>query len=196
MFKNRCSGLIRARKLGMSRRHSLPIRSSSAGFSLIELLIVIAIILLIAAIAIPNLLRARMAANESSAAGSIRSIAAAQITYFNAYPYIGYAATLPILGGSAPCTPLPTNACLIDNGLATAVPGSRGKSGYQFQTTGINNSSPVNTNYVTGGTPMVVGLTGYKNFCATDIQVLRADPGAGGVPVTTLNACAAYPQSP
>ncbi len=168
----------------------------SDGFSLIELLIVIAIILLIAAIAIPNLLRARMSANESAAAAGIRAVAVAQITYFNAYPYIGYAATLPVLGGAAPCSPVPTKACILDNALATAVPGTPGKSGYQFQTTGLNNGSPINTNYVTGATPITLGLTGYNNFCATDIQVLRMKPGAGGLPITTLNACAAYPQTP
>jgi len=75
------------------------------GFSLIELLIVVAIILIIAAIAIPNLLRARMAANESSAVASIRTINTGEITYNSAYPAIGYPATLSALGGVAPCTP-------------------------------------------------------------------------------------------
>src|ERR1700693_4664688 len=87
------------------------------GFSLIELLIVVAIILIIAAIAIPNLLRARIAANESSAVSSIRTINTAQISYQSAYPTVGYAATLAALGPSAvgACpTPNSTNACLID----------------------------------------------------------------------------------
>ncbi len=56
------------------------------GFSLIELLIVVAIILIIAAIAIPNLLRSRIAANEASAVGSLRSINTAEVTYASAYP--------------------------------------------------------------------------------------------------------------
>ena len=71
------------------------------GFSLIELLIVVAIILIIAAIAIPNLLRARIASNESSAASSVRSIATAEIAYNAAYPTLGYAAALTNLGGPA-----------------------------------------------------------------------------------------------
>ena len=76
------------------------------GFSLIELLIVVAIILIIAAIAIPNLLRARIATNESSAAASIRSIATAQVTYLTSYPSVGYAANIAALGGSGgACTP-------------------------------------------------------------------------------------------
>jgi prepilin-type N-terminal cleavage/methylation domain-containing protein len=168
----------------------------SSGFSLIELLIVIAIILLIAAIAIPNMLRARMAANESSAAGSIRTIATAQIAYFNAFPQLGYAGSLPVLGGAVPCSPTPAHACLIDNFLANAIPSSPGKSGYQFQTTGANTSGTMNPNYVTGATPIQVGVTGYKNYCSTDIQVLRANPGVGGMPVTSLAACAAYPETP
>ena len=66
------------------------------GFSLIELLIVVAIILIIAAIAIPNLLRARMAANESAAASSIRTLNTAQVSYITAYPTVGYGAALSL----------------------------------------------------------------------------------------------------
>jgi type IV pilus assembly protein PilA len=77
------------------------------GFSLIELLIVVAIILIIAAIAIPNLLRARMAANESSAASPIRTVNTAQVTYQSTYPTTGYAAALLDLGSpiAAACNP-------------------------------------------------------------------------------------------
>src|SRR5260370_28823104 len=88
------------------------------GFSLIELLIVVAIILIIAAIAIPNLMRARMAANDSSAAASERTIVTAEIGYFAAYPTVGYSPDLKSLCGAVPCTPLPPSGCLIDNHLA------------------------------------------------------------------------------
>src|SRR5271170_6439780 len=88
---------------------------STKGFSLIELLIVVAIILIIAAIAIPNLLQARLAANESSAAGSLHALQSAEITYYNAYPTIGYASAIAQLGGVMPCTPSSTTACIIDN---------------------------------------------------------------------------------
>src|SRR5260370_29580663 len=88
------------------------------GFSLIELMIVVAIILIIAAIAIPNIMRARVAANDSSAAGSIRSINSAEITYFNTYTNIGFPAGLPVLSGALPCKPSPFTSCLFGNSLA------------------------------------------------------------------------------
>jgi type IV pilus assembly protein PilA len=104
------------------------------GFSLIELLIVVAIILIIAAIAIPNLLRARMAANESAAASSIRTINTAEVSYITAYPTTGYAA-LAALGGASPCTASSTTACLIDNNLAVQGATAPGKSGYIYTAT-------------------------------------------------------------
>src|SRR5512136_2418004 len=120
------------------------------GFSLIELLIVVAIILIIAAIAIPNLLRARIAANESSAAAAVRSISSAEIAYFNAFPTIGFANQIQDLGKTAPCTPAPTHACLLDNNLANAITGSAGHSGYQFLATGLNNGGKANSSFVAG----------------------------------------------
>jgi len=100
---------------------------SSKGFSLIELLIVVAIILIIAAIAIPNLLRSRIAANQASAVGSLRTLNTAEITYSSTYNS-GFTATLTYLmpnGTSA--TPASTAAGLIDSILA-----SGSKSGYSF----------------------------------------------------------------
>ena len=80
------------------------------GFSLIELLIVVAIILIIASMAIPNLLRARMSANEASAVGAVRTLNTAQISYNSAYPTVGYAATLGAMGGTA-CAPPSSTGC-------------------------------------------------------------------------------------
>jgi prepilin-type N-terminal cleavage/methylation domain-containing protein len=145
------------------------------GFSLIELLIVVAIILIIAAIAIPNLMRARMAANDSSAAASERSIVTGEVGYYSAYPTIGYTA-LGSLGGAAPCTPGTATGCLIDNLLATAVAASAGKSGYFFSAAGIL-AGTVNTTFWSAGYPMTV-QTGTKSYCAFDDGVIRqAAPG-------------------
>ncbi|HEV2021859.1 MAG TPA: prepilin-type N-terminal cleavage/methylation domain-containing protein, partial [Terriglobales bacterium] len=107
------------------------------GFSLIELLIVVAIILIIAAIAIPNLLRARISANEASAVGSIRTINTSQVTYSTNYPNVGFANTLAALGGATPCTASAATACLIDEVLAGK---PNQKSGYGFTLAGFSGS--------------------------------------------------------
>ncbi len=89
------------------------------GFSLIELLIVVAIILIIASIAIPNLLAARRQTNETAAVAAFRGINTAQISYNSAYPTVGYAATLAALGGTSCIPPGPASACLIDSQTAS-----------------------------------------------------------------------------
>jgi type IV pilus assembly protein PilA len=160
------------------------------GFSLIELLIVVAIILIIAAIAIPNLLQARLSANEASAVGSIQAIKTAEIAYFNAYPNTGYASTLPVLGGANPCVPVPAGACLLDDFLATAAPGSGGKSGYVFSALGVA-SAGLNVGFVIGAAPVQVQKTGNRSFCSVEDGVLRFGFG-GGLPVTTSAGCTAY----
>ena len=134
------------------------------GFSLIELLIVVAIILIIAAIAIPNLLRSRMAANEASAVGSLRSINTAEVTYSSTFPDSGYAAALNNLGGTvAQCTPpavaTTANACLLDPLLSAGT-----KSGYTFTAVGANPVNNVNTTFTSSGIPVVVGQTGNRGF--------------------------------
>ena len=155
------------------------------GFSLIELLIVVAIILIIAAIAIPNLMRARMAANDSSGAASERSIVTAEVGYYSAYPTIGYTA-LAQLGGAAPCTPGTATACLIDNLLASAAPGGAGKSGFFFTATpSAGANSTVNNQFYTVGYP-ISAQTGTKSYCAFDDGVIRQQaPG-------TITATASY----
>jgi type IV pilus assembly protein PilA len=159
------------------------------GFSLIELLIVVAIILIIAAIAIPNLLRARIAANESSAAASVRTLSTAEVGYASAYPANGYGA-LANLGGASPCVPSVATACLIDPVLASGI-----KSGYDLNALGFGGAP--NTTFVASAAPVSYNATGVRNFCITTDGVLHTDPGAAGsVPVATVAACQAYAVAP
>ncbi len=163
------------------------------GFSLIELLIVVAIILIIAAIAMPNFMRARMAANESSAAASVRDIKTGEMLYYNAYPDIGYAKQLSDLGGTEPCVASTTSACVVSDPLSNAAPGSSGKSGYVFNAIGSpGNGGTINDTFVIGSAPVNPNVTGTRLFCTTNDNAMRADPGPGSTPVTTVSACINY----
>jgi|SRR5438093_303682 type IV pilus assembly protein PilA len=155
------------------------------GFSLIELLIVVAIILIIAAIAIPNLLRARIAANESSAVSSLRTINTAEISYQTAYPTNGYAAALTNLGGAAgSCSPSSTTACLIDSTLSSGV-----KSGYNFAAAGANPLNGANSTYTAGAAPGTYNQTGVRQFCSIEDAVVRWDANSGkSTTATTTSA--------
>jgi prepilin-type N-terminal cleavage/methylation domain-containing protein len=162
------------------------------GFSLIELLIVVAIILIIAAIAIPNLLRARIAANESAAASGIRTINTALVSFNSNYPSLGYAKQLPDLGDNAnqcPGTPpTSTNACLIDNVLANnGNPAGTGKSGYSYLYTATPGAAANFVDYQVSTDPLSPNQTGVRSFCSFSDAVVRAQTGAltGKCPNTT-----------
>ena len=162
------------------------------GFSLIELLIVVAIILIIAAIAIPNLLRARMAANDSSAAASERTIVTAEVGYYAAYPTIGYSNLLSLgTGGVTPCVPGTANACLIDNNLANnGTPAGSGKSGYNFAATPAGGGGGAPPNFYTTAAP-INNQTGTKSYCAIDDGVVRTQPAGTITLVGAYNTCGA-----
>jgi type IV pilus assembly protein PilA len=137
------------------------------GFSLIELLIVVAIILIIAAVAIPNLLRARIAANEGSAASSLRALNAAQISYQSTYPTVGYASTLSALSGTSCAPPGASGACIIDTQLASGI-----KSGYSFTLTGTSGTPTATYQFI--ASPLRPNQSGVRYFCSFADAVVRA----------------------
>jgi prepilin-type N-terminal cleavage/methylation domain-containing protein len=146
------------------------------GFSLIELLIVVAIILVISAIAIPSYLRSRMQANEASSVSSLRMINTAAVTYSSTYVNAGFPAALANMGGVNPCTATAAAACLVDDLLSQGT-----KSGYSFAWTGDGATPSVA--YSLTGTPLVVGGSGQRQFCTDQTGVIRYDPsGAGCTP--------------
>jgi type IV pilus assembly protein PilA len=174
------------------------------GFSLIELLIVVAIILIIAAIAIPNLLRARISANESSAASSIRTVSTAEISFASAYPTQGYsapgAAGLLALGpgavtGCPAGGPLVTAACLIDWNLSQASTVANAKSGFYFGIGSTSAGAPY-LSYTVGGAAAAFNQTGVRGFCSNEDGVIHYNASWNAAPETTFATCssATWPQ--
>jgi prepilin-type N-terminal cleavage/methylation domain-containing protein len=159
-------------------------RNRQKGFSLIELLIVVAIILIIAAIAIPNLLRSRIAANEASAVGSLRTLVTAQVTFATTYPTVGFAGAFANLAPpGAGVSPSSTAADLIDTNLASGV-----KSGYTYGSTAMSAATNtgdaifavtgagtpvVNVTFIVFGGPVSKNRTGIRNFCTDEGGVIR-----------------------
>ena len=147
------------------------------GFSLIELLIVVAIILIIAAIAIPNLLRSKMSANDSAAASTIRTLNTSQVTYATNYPTFGYADTFTKLGPAVGGNCNQNSACLIDNVLAGPTAGGPNpKSGYNYFIVGLPPVAPstVVGDYSVSANPINLNSTGTNAYCSTADAVVRS----------------------
>lgn len=161
------------------------------GFSLIELLIVVAIILIIAAIAIPNLLRSKMSANEASAVNSLRTINTAEVTYNSTYG-IGYGPLLALSTPAAGC-PVATSAaaCLIDLNL-----GQGTKSGYTFTAVpsiGAGTAANPFVSFNSTAVPTVPGQSGQNDFCSDESGVIRADPTGAAGAVAACNTSGLLP---
>jgi type IV pilus assembly protein PilA len=168
------------------------------GFSLIELLIVVAIILIIAAIAIPSLIRSRMAANDSSAASTIRTLNTAEVAYSTSYPNAGFSQSLASLGPglapvdcSDPTKVKSTSACLIDAVVGCNDLGPCFKNGYDYYITG-NAASAAGTfvDYVVSAESDKLGSSGMANWCSLDDGVIRKD---AETPVPQRNAAVDIP---
>lgn len=145
------------------------------GFSLIELLIVVAIILIIVAVAVPSFLRSRIAANESAAVASLRTLNTAEMSYDSAYPTVGYASTLTALGGTSCTPPNSTSACLIDTALATGQ-----RSGYSFTLTNVSGTPSGTYNAIAA--PIMWNYSGMRYFCSYEDAVIR-------VSMTAITTC-------
>jgi type IV pilus assembly protein PilA len=156
-------------------------RTKQKGFSLIELLIVVAIILIIAAIAIPNLLRSRMAAAQASAVGSVRTINTAAISYNSTYGN-GFPPSIAAIGNNGSTSVTCTNAELIDTVLTSGT-----KQGYTFilskgasQVSSAASSCSAGYGYADGymvtATPVTVGTTGQTSYCSDPSGVIRFNP--------------------
>ena len=152
-------------------------KNKQKGFSLIELLIVVAIILIIAAIAIPNLLRSKMAANEASAVGSLRTLNTAAVTF--SITYSGYPSALTNFGPATPATS--TSADLVDSVLSGGI-----KSGYSFSwSAGTADVSGNIQTYSIAASPTIVGTTGQRYFYTDQSGVIRANASGAATSSST-----------
>jgi type IV pilus assembly protein PilA len=173
---------MKSTMLALVRKRKRP--HSEAGFTLMELLIVISIMLILMLIAIPNMLNLKSQANETSAIQSLHAIYEAQIQYNTNYPANGYACSLATLGGDASAgAPSPQSAQLLQHDLSTGA-----KAGYTFNIvnctkTTVNNQD-MYTSYEAVAVPQAVGKTGHRGFCIDMTGEIKSDP-AGGTNCTT-----------
>ncbi len=152
---------------------------AEAGFTLIELLIVMSVMLILMTLAVPQLLKLRKSANETSAIQSVRTIGQAELQYNSAYPANGFSCSMATLGGQPGAgAPSAQAAQLIDAALTTGQ-----KAGYTFAIVGCSkvtiNNQDMYTSYTITAVPQSVGKTGDRGFCADENNTIRFDPAGG-----------------
>jgi type IV pilus assembly protein PilA len=163
-------------RLPSERNQKIRTSAYAEGFSLIEVLVVVAVILIIAAIAIPNYLRSRMRANEAAAVANLRNISTAEVIYNTTYG-IGYSLDLNKLGGN-PVVPDATQAGLIDSVLSSGA-----KTGYSFSYAVLSKDSSGNVlAYSVNADPAIPGNTGDKHFYTDQSAILRQNLTAAAGP--------------
>jgi type IV pilus assembly protein PilA len=158
---------------------------------------VVAIILIIAAIAVPSLLKAKLAANDSAGASTMRTINTSEVTYSTTYPTHGYAQTLTILGGVPIAVPTETQANMIDSTLGCAAAPCP-KGGYNYSLNSVATAIPYGS-YTSTAWPITKGSTGQKVYCSTVDNVIRVDQAAAATAAITdavPSPCLAAPYVP
>jgi len=154
-------------------------RTRQRGFTLMELLIVMSIMIILMLIAIPNFISMKASANETSAMQSLRAIYQAQIQYQTSFPANGFACSLPALGGNASAgPPSPQASQVLQGELAQGQ-----KSGYTFNIVNCTkvtvNNQDMYTSYEVTAVPQAVGKSGHKGFCIDQAGEIKADLSGG-----------------
>jgi type IV pilus assembly protein PilA len=154
-------------------------RTRQRGFTLMELLIVMSIMIILMLIAIPNFISMKASANETSAMQSLRAIYQAQIQYQTSFPANGFACSLAALGGNATAgPPSPQAAQVLQGELAQGQ-----KSGYTFNIVNCTkvtvNNQDMFTSYEATAVPQAVGKSGHKGFCIDQAGEIKADLSGG-----------------
>ena len=149
------------------------------GFTLIELLIVMSVMLILMTLAVPQMLKLTKQAHETSAIQSVRTIGQAELQYNSAYPALGFACGLPVLGGDPKSgAPSAQSSQLLSPDLASGQ-----KAGYTFAITNCTKVNVNNQDMVTGyevtAVPNSIGRTGDRGFCSDENNTIRYDPAGG-----------------